>query len=118
MSNSCDPEQAQLFIRHNLGPNCLQGLSADKHLFGTLMLFINFRKQWILKIKSADDNNLKKYPVCKRRRVQQCERSWALDVLVPISIRNVYSLASIQRAPESARIVELASVVHQKVSNK
>ena len=46
-----------------------------------------------------------------QRRVQQRERSRAIVVLVPIFIRNVYSLASIQLAPESARIIELASAV-------
>ena len=29
MSNSLDPEQFQLFVRPDLGPNCLQWLSAD-----------------------------------------------------------------------------------------
>ena len=42
-------------------------------------------------------------------RVQQCERSRALVVLVPIFISNVWNLASIQIAFNSARIVEIAS---------
>ena len=29
MSNSLDPDQARLFVRPGLGPNCLQRLSAD-----------------------------------------------------------------------------------------
>ena len=29
VSNSYDPDQAQLFVRPDLGPNCLQRLSAD-----------------------------------------------------------------------------------------
>ena len=44
------------------------------------------------------------------RRVQQCESSRALVVLVPILIRNVSNLTSVKRAPENARIVELAPV--------
>ena len=32
MSNSLDPDQAQLLVRPNFGPNCLQRLSADKFL--------------------------------------------------------------------------------------
>ena len=39
----------------------------------------------------------------------ECEHLRALVVLVPIIIRNVLSLASEQRAPKSAHIVELAS---------
>ena len=30
MSNSLDPDQARLFVRPDLGPNCLQRLSKDK----------------------------------------------------------------------------------------
>ena len=30
MSNSFDPDQARLFVGPDLGPNCLQRLSADK----------------------------------------------------------------------------------------
>ena len=29
VSNSLDPDQAQHFVRPNLGPNCLQNLSSD-----------------------------------------------------------------------------------------
>ena len=29
MSNSVDPDSAQYFVRPDLGPNCLQWLSAD-----------------------------------------------------------------------------------------
>ena len=29
MSNSLDPDQAQHFVKPDLGPNCLQKLSAD-----------------------------------------------------------------------------------------
>ena len=29
VSNSLDPDQAQLFVSLDLGPNCLQNLSAD-----------------------------------------------------------------------------------------
>ena len=29
VSNSLDPDQARHFVGHNLGPNCLQELSAD-----------------------------------------------------------------------------------------
>ena len=29
MSNSLDPDQAQHFVRSDLGPNCLQSSSAD-----------------------------------------------------------------------------------------
>ena len=29
MSNSLDPDQARLFVMSDLGPNCLQRLSAD-----------------------------------------------------------------------------------------
>ena len=44
------------------------------------------------------------------RRVQLCESSQALVILVPIFIRKVESLTSVQWALESARIVELALV--------
>ena len=32
VSNSLDPDQARHFVRPNLGPNCLQKLSADNML--------------------------------------------------------------------------------------
>ena len=31
MSNSLDPDQAQHFVKPDLGPNCLQKLSADNN---------------------------------------------------------------------------------------
>ena len=45
-------------------------------------------------------------------RVQQCECSRAVAVLVSIFICNALSLPSIHRVPESARIVELVSSFH------
>ena len=45
------------------------------------------------------------------RRVQQCESSRALVVLVLIFILNVISPTSVQCAPKNARIVEIASDV-------
>ena len=36
VSNSLDPNQARHFVRPNLGPNCLQRLSADDKIFCNL----------------------------------------------------------------------------------
>ena len=36
VSNSLDPDQAQHFVEPDLGPNCLQGLSADTKMSGWL----------------------------------------------------------------------------------
>ena len=43
MSNSLDPDQARRFVRPDLGPNCLQGLSADDKspLVGKELKYIN-----------------------------------------------------------------------------
>ena len=51
-------------------------------------------------IKQQRDDNI---AMVFLRRVQQCERSRVLFVLVPIFIRTV------QRAPESAGIIELST---------
>ena len=39
MSNSLDPDQARHFVRPDLGPNCLQRLSADNELL--LQMYTN-----------------------------------------------------------------------------
>ena len=44
VSNSLDPDQARHFVRPDLGPNCLQRLSAD----GTFLKLIYFNCPWTL----------------------------------------------------------------------
>ena len=41
MSNSFDPDQAQHLVLPDLGPNCLQRLSADIRVFQFLNFFSN-----------------------------------------------------------------------------
>ena len=40
MSNSLDPDQAQHFVEPDLGPNCLQGLSAGKELIHKMLIWV------------------------------------------------------------------------------
>ena len=40
MTNSLDPDQARHFVGPDLGPNCLQRLSADKELKLVNKLFV------------------------------------------------------------------------------
>ena len=62
VSNSLDPDQARLFVRPDLGPNCLHRLSADDTVFlcavgktsphaSIVLIFFHIlvlRKYWVL----------------------------------------------------------------------
>ena len=50
MSNSLDPDQAGHFVRPDLGPNCLQRLSADiagKELKTKQLVYTSWLKPWL-----------------------------------------------------------------------
>ena len=63
MSNGLDPDQAQHCVGPDLGPNCLQKLSADdtrRQQVNTLMVFLTFFFFWKKLISNKDPQKTKK----------------------------------------------------------
>ena len=58
MSNSFDPDQARHFVGLDLGPNCLQGLSADNKMSG-----------WIVCNLSADNKSRQRVKYKKKKKL-------------------------------------------------
>ena len=72
MPNSLDPDQAQRFVGPDLGPTCLQRLSADKFVQNQLFLKNSFRNT-IKVTKSLDPDRARRFagpdlgPNCLKR---------------------------------------------------
>ena len=57
MSNSLDPDQARQNVRSDLGPNCLQSLSADDTSRQRVKI-INEAKELVLEVIDLDLNKI------------------------------------------------------------